>query len=79
MREVAIVGDDRATLEAVVWSEYRPDLVLASSAVASDTPPLLAGRTPGTDSRAMAYVCRNFVCDLPVDTSEGLAAKLRAR
>jgi uncharacterized protein len=37
--------------------------------------PLLADR-PRLDGAATAYVCRGFVCDLPVTTVDGLAARL---
>jgi len=37
--------------------------------------PLLAGRTP-IEGRAAAYVCRDFVCDLPVTDPEELLRQL---
>ncbi len=45
-----------------------------------DTPgvPLLAQR-PLVDGAAAAYVCRGFVCDRPVTTSDALAAAVRLR
>ncbi len=75
VRQVAIVGPDRRGLEAVVWSQYRPDLVLASAAEPTDTPPLLRDR-PGGPGGARAYVCRGFVCDLPVDSPSALHDQL---
>ena len=72
--EVAIVGDDTAELEAVVWSRFRPNVVLA---VGGDTPgevPLLADR-PKLDS-ARAFVCRDFACELPVTNSKDLTDQL---
>jgi uncharacterized protein YyaL (SSP411 family) len=76
MREVAIVGRERTAMEEVVFSAYRPDLVVASSQGEAASPPLLVGRTSGPGEAPMAYVCRDFVCDLPVDTTEGLAERL---
>jgi uncharacterized protein YyaL (SSP411 family) len=38
---------------------------------------LLADRT-ALDGRATAYVCRGFVCRMPVTTVEGLRAELEA-
>jgi uncharacterized protein YyaL (SSP411 family) len=38
--------------------------------------PLLAGR-PMLDGRPTGYVCRGFVCDLPVTTVDALAGQLR--
>ncbi|HEX9854972.1 MAG TPA: thioredoxin domain-containing protein [Acidimicrobiia bacterium] len=77
-REVAIVGSGglRARLAAVVWSRFRPDCVVAIGDARSPTSvPLLEGRTP-VDAEASAYVCRDFVCDLPVSDPGELAAKL---
>jgi uncharacterized protein YyaL (SSP411 family) len=77
-KEIAIVGEGEAdTLLDVVFSEYRPNQVVAFASNAKDSPiPLLAGRTP-LDGQATAYVCRNFVCELPVTEPEGLAALLK--
>jgi len=77
MREVAVVGsvEDRRPLVDVVWSRFRPDVVLAASDGAESEVPLLADRHPG-DSSARAFVCRNFVCELPTDTPEGLQRQL---
>jgi uncharacterized protein YyaL (SSP411 family) len=81
--EIAVVGDpaDEATREllAPVWSTWRPQQVLAVAppgrAAASDVP-LLHDRV-AIDGHATAYVCRGFVCDLPVTDATGLAARLR--
>jgi uncharacterized protein len=77
-REVAIVGDagDDATqsLLDVIYSQYRPNLVTAVGLNGSAVP-LLAGR-PQKDGRPTAYVCRQFVCRLPVTTPADLAAQL---
>jgi uncharacterized protein YyaL (SSP411 family) len=61
----------------VVWSEYRPNLVVAFARDTRDAAvPLLADRPP-LDGHATAYVCRNFVCELPVTKPEELAAQLK--
>jgi uncharacterized protein YyaL (SSP411 family) len=80
--EVAIVGDpaDPATraLLAPVWSTWRAFQVLACAspdAVASSAVPLLADRV-AIDGRPTAYVCRGFVCDLPVTEPEALRERL---
>ncbi len=64
-REVALVGDDRGELAAVVREQTRPHLVLAGGPEGSEQPPLLAGRT-ALDGHPSAYVCENFSCRLPV-------------
>jgi uncharacterized protein YyaL (SSP411 family) len=63
VREVALVGDDRAPLEQVVRDEFRPHVVLAGGA--TDGVPLLEGREP-VGGRAAAYVCERFACQRPV-------------
>jgi uncharacterized protein len=81
--EIAIVGDpaDAATREllAPVWSTWRPQQVLATGLperAAESAVPLLHDRV-AIEGRATAYVCRGFVCDLPVTDPTGLAARLR--
>ena len=73
--EVAIVGDDTRPLERVVWSSPRPGLVLAVDRDGSGqgTVPLLAGRAGGETN---AYVCHDFVCDVPVNDPALLARRL---
>jgi uncharacterized protein YyaL (SSP411 family) len=62
-REVALVGDDLAALEAVLRGEFRPHLVVAGGEAGEV--PLLEGREP-VDGRATAYVCERFACKAPV-------------
>jgi hypothetical protein len=83
--EVALVGDpdDAAVREllAPVWSTWRPFQVLAaasSDAAATSAVPLLHDRV-AIDGRPTAYVCRDFVCSLPVTTVDGLVDQLAAR
>jgi uncharacterized protein YyaL (SSP411 family) len=81
--EVAIVGDPReaATRELLgpVWGTWRPQQVLAVApghrAPASEVP-LLHDRV-AIDGRPTAYVCRNFVCSLPVTDPAALVEQLR--
>jgi uncharacterized protein len=82
--EVAIVGDpsDAATKEllAPIWSEWRPFQVLAVAppeAATASAIPLLHDRPP-MDGRPTAYVCRDFVCSLPVTTPDRLIDQLSA-
>jgi uncharacterized protein YyaL (SSP411 family) len=46
-----------------------------SGDAAAATLPLLAGRE-AIGGRATAYVCRNYVCDLPVTDRDGLRRQL---
>ena len=82
MFEIAIVGDltDPATqaLLAPVTEGFRPNQVVALSAdPASSAVPLLLDRI-AIDGRPTAYVCRGFVCRLPVTDPEALRAELAA-
>ena len=75
VREVAIIGDSPALVDAL-WQTYRPRLVAAISPFPPpDSPALLAGR-PLQDGRAAAYLCRDFVCEKPATTPQELAAQL---
>jgi uncharacterized protein YyaL (SSP411 family) len=73
VREVALVGDDRAPLEQVVRAAFRPHVVLAGGA--ADGVPLLEGREP-VGGRAAAYVCERFACQRPVTEPDELRALL---
>jgi len=76
MREVAIVGPParRRPFVDVVWEEFRPDTVVAQGSGSVSVVPLLAGRGPGDG--ALAYVCRDFVCDLPAESAGNLRSQL---
>ena len=79
--EVAIVGRDprdpaTAALLAEVRRGYRPNQVVAVAAdVGASAVPLLADRV-ALGGRPTAYVCRGFVCRLPVTDRGALAAQL---
>jgi uncharacterized protein YyaL (SSP411 family) len=80
--EVAVVGDrSRAETRMLldpVWSTWRPFQVLAAAApdaVAASAVPLLDDRVP-IDGQPTAYVCRDFVCQLPVTTPAQLVEQL---
>jgi uncharacterized protein YyaL (SSP411 family) len=70
LTEIAVVGD-RPDLVAAVHARYLPNAVLAWGE-AFDSP-LWESRTAG-----QAYVCRDYVCQAPTDTVEGLVAALAA-
>jgi uncharacterized protein len=81
--EIAVVGDPAATNTQALLAEIRkrhlPTSVLAGCAPghtrASEMVPLLAGRAQIED-QATAYVCRNYVCNLPVTGPAALAMQL---
>ncbi|NOX60744.1 MAG: thioredoxin domain-containing protein [Chloroflexi bacterium] len=82
-REIAIIGEpdaaDTLALRRVVYERWLPDAVIAGCAAddadAAAFIPLLRDRTL-IQGRAAAYVCRNYVCNLPVTDPEELAAQL---
>ncbi len=84
--EIAIAGqlnDPRTqALLKVVRGAYLPSTVVAVAPPVApgshETIPLLANRTL-IDNAPAAYVCRQFVCDLPVTTPEALASLLPIR
>jgi hypothetical protein len=78
--QVAIVGDDDVARAELVHVAYQ--LAPAGSVVVAGMPDhpglaLLAERTMIND-RPTAYVCRHFVCRLPVTSADDLADQLRA-
>ncbi|MEM7114975.1 MAG: thioredoxin domain-containing protein [Chloroflexota bacterium] len=77
-QEVAIVGDhgfeDTEAMIDVVFSQYRPNLVVAVGQ-RGDIIPLLLERKMEND-RATAYVCQRFVCQRPVTSPEALRKQL---
>jgi uncharacterized protein len=82
-REVVIVGNVDNPATRRLLAEVRGRLLHGTvvALVSADGPtqdarwPLLAAR-PLLADRPTAYVCRNRLCDLPVDTPEDLAAQL---
>ncbi|MFI0807654.1 thioredoxin domain-containing protein [Streptomyces echinatus] len=81
-REVAVVGpsleDERtAALHRTALLGVAPGAVVACGTPGSDEFPLLADRTL-VDGAPTAYVCRGFVCDLPVTDPAALRAGLSA-
>ncbi|TRW45949.1 thioredoxin domain-containing protein [Georgenia yuyongxinii] len=75
--QVAVVGDDDAAheLAAAAWASSSPGLVVATGAPDAPGVPLLADR-PLVGGSSAAYVCRGFVCDMPVTTTTELAQAL---
>ena len=65
----------------VVFKRYLPNKVIAfapdAGSNASSAIKLLEGRDM-IDGKATAYVCRNFYCEAPQTSAEGLAEALNA-
>ena len=73
VREVALAGDDVASLARVVRGGFFPYVVLAGG---EGDVPLLRDRAP-VDGQAAAYVCERFTCQLPVLSADALAKSLQ--
>ncbi|GAA4838482.1 thioredoxin domain-containing protein [Algivirga pacifica] len=65
MAEVVIVGKQLTAFSQGIMQEFLPNKIVIGSTQASDTLPLLKGRTAIND-RTTVYVCRNSNCQLPV-------------
>ncbi|MBA4181271.1 MAG: thioredoxin domain-containing protein [Anaerolinea sp.] len=74
-REAVIAGEPaaRQPLERELGSRYLPFLAIAPTADATGLP-LFEGRD--VDEGAVAYVCEDMACQMPVTTAEALAAQL---
>jgi uncharacterized protein len=81
--EVALVwpaGGDAGPLVGAAFRGYRPNRLVAGAAAGSSATaglPLLVDR-PTVEDRATAYVCRRYVCQLPVTDPAALAVQLDA-
>lgn len=77
-RQVAVVGDGPAAEELLRTARRAPAAGTVVVPGPPDAPgvPLLADR-PLVGGSPAAYVCRGFVCDLPVTEPEDLSARLR--
>ncbi len=76
-REVVLVGNlSDPTLQAMrraVHRSFVPNKVMAHlDPTAGSSMPLLAGKTL-VDGKPATYVCRNYACEAPVTTAEGVA------
>jgi uncharacterized protein YyaL (SSP411 family) len=78
-KEIAILGGaedvDTRALVAQVYARALPNRVLVGGAADAAGIPLLRDRQR-IDGRATAYVCRNYVCNLPVNEPSELARQL---
>ncbi len=79
-REIAIVGDEKMSKEmlSVLRRRYRPHMVVAfqpNGKDFSETIPLLKGRSSNQNS-VTAYICRNFVCGMPISDARVFESKL---
>ncbi|MCW2526096.1 MAG: hypothetical protein JWM76_956 [Pseudonocardiales bacterium] len=75
-QQVAVVGEGGSgELSRLAWLRRGPGAVVVSGDTNAAGQPLLADR-PLVLGNPAAYVCRGFVCDLPVTTIDDLASAL---
>jgi hypothetical protein len=77
--EIAIIGtrQEREKLIQIVWGSWRPfDVMAAAETVEEANGPALLRDRPMIDGRASAYVCRQFVCERPVNEPQALRTLL---
>ncbi|MFF8615285.1 thioredoxin domain-containing protein [Streptomyces sp. NPDC015350] len=77
-REAAVAGPVGGELHRTALLGTAPGAVVAAGETGGSEFPLLADR-PMTDGAPTAYVCRNFVCDVPTTDAQELARRLGAR
>jgi hypothetical protein len=75
--EIVIVGngEERARMLELLQSRFMPNTLLAVSEKGTDEWPLFEGRK-ANDGEAVAFVCRNSACRLPVYTAAELGQQL---
>lgn len=80
-QELAIVGEpakeDTASLLQVLRAAYRPNIVVASGRAHEGESIALLAQRPMLEDRATAYLCRRFVCQVPVTNPDVLATQLQ--
>jgi uncharacterized protein YyaL (SSP411 family) len=77
-KEIAIIGEREEAQELlrVVWRDYRPNQIVAFARPNDVSPIPLLQERPQLRSRATAYVCQHFACQLPVTEPHALAEQL---
>lgn len=79
--QLAVAGDPASTafvaLQQVASQDYYPNLVLAGGQPGQAALPQLIQSRSLLDQQPTAYLCRNFACNLPTTSSQGLAAQLK--
>jgi uncharacterized protein len=74
-KQLAVVGPEWRSLAGVAIGRFLPHLAVAPSAGGNTGVPLLEGRESGA-APALAFVCHDFVCDMPTADPAALAHQL---
>ena len=72
-RQIVLAGEEIGALAEVVRREFAPHQVVMRAEVDY---PMEAVRAMVTET-ATAYICENFMCQLPTTTPEELASKIQ--
>ncbi len=77
VKEIVVLGEQGNELEREVWKGFYPNKVVVASrpGVHDDLIPLLAGKK-SLDGKPTAFVCRDFTCQRPTNSSEELKLQL---
>jgi uncharacterized protein YyaL (SSP411 family) len=77
-RELVVVGpaESRPGFVETAVRRFDPHLLIAQGDGSAELP-LFEGRRDGPE--ALAYLCRDYVCELPARTPEELAGQLERR
>lgn len=73
--EIAIVGEGYRTILTTVLAEYIPNKVLQGGKMGNARFPMLAGK--GEKQTTFLYLCRNYVCRVPVTDATSLVQQIR--
>ena len=74
---VGIEGEETDELWRQAWKTSAPGAVFARTTPGANSDIGLLQNRPMVNNMATAYVCRGFICDLPITNSTELAQKLR--
>ena len=74
--EVAVIGEPGCELHRRALAGTSPGLAVAVGPAGSQYPQLLRDR-PAIAGQPTAYVCRDFVCELPTTDPDTLRAQVR--
>jgi uncharacterized protein YyaL (SSP411 family) len=72
--ELAIVGTGHAKILKEILAEYVPNKVIMSTEVSTDDFVLLSGKKGG--NQPLIYLCRNYTCKQPVQTTNAIVELL---
>lgn len=76
MQEIAIVGQQARDFLCPVLERFVPNKILQTEETNFSDFPLLAGKMGAENGGALFYLCKNYACQAPFLTIDGLLAKM---